>query len=188
MESEERTDCRMGSTSSSSPSSPFPRLSTPGETLCFPLERLLVWKRPSASNIMSSSSSVTWFWEPRARCSANLFFSSSSPMGSPDEFRSTLKRRVRLYQRRKHRQRRTRGQRRVSGLLQYDRGKEAGTYSGKISDVRKSLAGGNDGRTSCVSVRGLGPAKSVLPMPWGRLASDLLLEGERRNAAGRDGR
>ena len=49
------------------------------------------------------------------------------------------------------------------------------THSGKIKDVRKSLAGGKDGRTSCVSVR-TETEISVLPKPWGRLASDLLLE------------
>ncbi|KAI0373307.1 hypothetical protein BV20DRAFT_989981, partial [Pilatotrama ljubarskyi] len=75
---------------------------------------------------------------PRARCSANLLFNSSSPIGSPEELRNTLK---------------------------------PDTHSGKISDVRKSLAGGNEGRTSCVSVvRGEGGSGTGT-----RRASDLLL-------------
>ncbi len=54
-------------------------------------------KRDNVSNIMSSSDSETRFSEPLARCSANFDFNSSNPMGSPEEFRKTLKRRVRLY-------------------------------------------------------------------------------------------
>lgn len=55
------------------------------------------WKRPRASRIMSSSSSVSWCWEPLALCSANFDFRSSRPMGSPEEFLRTLNLRVRLY-------------------------------------------------------------------------------------------
>ena len=105
-----------------------------------------------------------------------MLFSSSSLIGSPDEFRSTLKRRVRLYHSsipavcgREDRQARV-------SKVGKDRGKEeARTHSGKIKDVRKSLAGGKDGRASCVSVR-TETEISVLSRPWGRLASDLLLE------------
>lgn len=69
------------------------------------------------------------------------------------------------------------------------RNKSAGkkhTYSGKIRDVRKSLAGGNEGRTSCVStVRGANASGTGT-----RFASDRLLrdgEHERRDQEGSRG-
>ena len=66
----------------------------------------------------------------------------------------------------------------------YDRGKkkkqEEGTHSGKISDVRKSLAGGREGRiglglVSCVSVL----TETDTSVPRGRRAFDCLLLGRK---------
>lgn len=57
----------------------------------------LACSRPKASRIISSSSSVTWLRESRARCSANFDFKSSRAMGIPEDARKRLKRRVRLH-------------------------------------------------------------------------------------------
>ena len=54
------------------------------------------------------------------------------------------------------------------------------THSGKINDVRKSLAGGKEGRASCVSVRTV-TVNSGPPKPCGRLASDLFLQTARKH-------
>lgn len=52
--------------------------------------------RPRVSKIMSSSASDIWLGAPLARCSANLDLRSSREIGSPEEVRRRVKRRVRL--------------------------------------------------------------------------------------------
>jgi hypothetical protein len=53
-------------------------------------------RKPNDSNIISSSSSVTWLTAPLARCSASLDLRSSTETGSPVEVRSRVNRLERL--------------------------------------------------------------------------------------------
>lgn len=109
--------------------SPLDRLSSDlsADDVC--LER-----KPKVSRIISSSSSVTWFAAPRALCSANLDFRRSTDRGSPVDVRNIVNLRERLRRRGKscHRRREYIEQ----------------THSGRITDARKSLAGGSSGSRS----------------------------------------
>lgn len=91
-----------------------------------------------------------------ARCSAKRLLKSSKVMGSPVDVRRRVKRRERLDKNKR------------DTLAEHD----STTYSGRMSDVRKSLAGGSSGSISRTGGELVRAARGT----WLRFASDFLLE------------